>query len=154
MLDHVLGDTVRPCKFQQVHGVHLPDLFKAYGIRTNLFAVHPEQGTGFDIVETPILNEELDSRPSIRTLLDLIKEDQRLAGNQRHTEESGNAHDNGIHVSAILEDVGSAWSFDEVDLDEMLVLLPSELANERGFADLPSSSDEQGLPLRIFLPFQ
>lgn len=57
----------------EVQRVHVSLLFKADGIGGNLPVAYAQQGTGFDVVEPPVFDEELNGRPGAGALLYLIE---------------------------------------------------------------------------------
>ena len=84
MVEHVFRYTVGQSEFFQIHRIHPVNLFETDRIGMCLATVHTQKRTGFDVVEATVLHEKFDGCPGVRTLLDLVEENQCFSRNQRN----------------------------------------------------------------------
>ena len=143
---------VRHAEFLKIQRVHAQLLFESNGIRCNLTGFNTKQRAGFHIVETSVLHKEFDGRACRRTFLNLIEQDQGVAWFQGNTQVCREAFDDAVRIKCLLEYRRSLRVLHKVQFGKATIAMPSEFANERGFADLTRSSDHQRLVRTAFFP--
>ena len=80
----ILADTCRPKELLEVQGIHLLNVFVSDRHRLRFFPVtsHTEQRARGNDIESAVQLEKLQSRPSLRTLLNFIKNNDRISRNK------------------------------------------------------------------------
>ena len=114
---------------------------------------HAEQRARADHINAPVLREVFEGGSCSRAFLQLIKEDERFAGNElRAGNKQRYAGKDALCRERAVEDACHLGVLDEVDLYEALVLAAPELPDDKGLADLASTVDEQALSAVRVLP--
>lgn len=125
-------------------GVHLQHVHVAHGDGTDVLQIDAQQGATEDVAVAALLHQELDGGDDLLTLLHLIQENKRLAGDQFFLCQGGQAEQESIAVLRPLEQGTGLLVFNEVDADKGRKRLPPQGLDDVGLAHLPGPGDEQG----------
>ena len=114
---------------------------------------HSHEGAGLDIVEPPVLHQELDGGAGLGALLHLVQQDQRPARLHGPAGVGAEVGDDGIRVQTAGKNGAGIFFRHKIELHKVLVVLPPELPDQRGLADLACAGDAQGLFCLLIFPF-
>ena len=106
-----------------------------------------------DVVFGRCFLEILERIEGFRTFLDLVKDDESLAGKNALSGNHRKEINDPVRIFARFEDGLEILILIEVEIDEILVAVLSKFLQQPCFSDLPGPSEEKGLSCRTIFPF-
>ena len=135
------------------HGVQRADIHLAHREGLVLVDGKAEQGAGAGhMILRRVLAEILQRRDRARALLDLVQNDQRVAGCDRSAKEQPQLEQDPLHVIVLLEQRAQGSGFFKVEISDVLIILPPEFFEDISLPALAHALQYQRLAVRLFLP--
>ena len=143
--EHCFRKPVGPAELLEVEGVHFNLRHVADGERVDVLKLYAEQRAGEDIAVVSLLYEVLDVGEQVGALLNLVDDDDGLAGNEGVGRCDRHAEEEIVGARRLRERIPRPAVFDEIEGDDMVEVLPCELSREVTFSHLACSFYEKSL---------
>ena len=146
---------LRPKEFLKIHGVHLVVRLIAYAVALNFPVIDPQHGPTADHVKAAVHAEKFQRGGDIRKFLKLVKEKQRLTGQEPLARvQTGNIFDDLVRLIAVSGDELILGLLHEIDVDHIFVAVLSKAPDRLRLAHLPGTFDDQRLVPGRSLPLR
>ena len=138
----------------EVQGPEIHDVDHSDGEGLRLGQEAAEETSRYrDVVFGRCFLEILERIEGFRTFLDLVKDDESLAGKNALSGNHRKEINDPVRIFARFEDGLEILILIEVEIDEILVAVLSKFLQQPCFSDLPGPSEEKGLSCRTIFPF-
>ena len=146
---------LRPEKLLKIHGIHLVVCFVAHAVALDFPVIDPQHGPAADHIKAAINGKEFQCGGDIGELLKLVKEEQRLSGQEPLARvQAGDVFDNIVSLIAIGGDELVLRLLHEIDIDHIFVAALSKSPDRLRLAHLPGTFNDQRLVPRRSLPLR
>ena len=155
----LLGNSVRPEKFFKIQWGHINDGFVADRNGFWLFVsitLYPEQRTGADHIVPPIQLEKFQRSSRVRTILNLIQNQNRFAcfKDRIFSHQRRQKHGNVVNFQRTGKNRSILRIDKKVQIDNVFIVLFCKIQNRERLAALSAPFENQWFVIRRVLPIR